>query len=89
MAKIRVFVSSTINNLKEERNTIKRCLDDLFEVFLSEDESARRPSPSYLCLDKVAKCDIYILIIGDEYGYIPENRIGTRYNVSFRQGCMT
>ena len=70
----KIFVSSNQTELKEERTAIKEIILDnptlrnFFEVFLFEDTPAKGESPITSYLKEVDNSDIYIGIIGKEYG---------------------
>lgn len=70
----KIFVSSHQTELKEEREAVKEIilanptLRNFFEVFLFEDTPAKRESPVTSYLKEVDNSDIYIGIIGKEYG---------------------
>lgn len=83
MSKIKVFVSSTVEDLKNERRVIKETLNELlFDTFLSEYESADVMTPSEVCLSQLKECDVFILIVGREYGYVPkaDSTFGSPYD---------
>lgn len=70
-----IFVSSVQKELAEERGTLKEyvhndpLLRQYFEVFLFEDlpASGRRADEVYL--SEVDRCDVYVGIFGDSYGF--------------------
>jgi ATP-dependent DNA helicase RecG len=71
-----VFVSSVQKEFEEERRAIKDYLqnDPLFKLFISdvflfEDLPARDQRSDMVYLNKVDRCDIYIGLFGNEYGY--------------------
>ena len=73
---MKIFISSVQKEFEEERNTLAEFLagDALlsrqFETFLFERDipaADRRPDAVYL--DEVARCDIYIGLFGNEYGW--------------------
>ncbi len=74
--KYKIFISSVQKELEEERRVIKnyilqdpllsRLIDD---VFLFEDIPAGDRKPDDIYLSEVAKCDIYIGIFGNKYGW--------------------
>ena len=74
MATYKIFVSSNQTELKEERTAVKEIILDnptlrnFFEVFLYEDTPAKGESPITSYLKEVDNSDIYIGIIGKEYG---------------------
>ncbi|MBM4141273.1 MAG: DUF4062 domain-containing protein, partial [Nitrospira sp.] len=74
MKKYRIFVSAHQKELKEERLAIKETivsnstLRECFDVFLFEDLPAKGRPPVSTYLKQVRDSDIYIGIIGNEYG---------------------
>ena len=68
-----VFLSSTINDLKEDRaaifNFIKEQMN--FEIFASEKEGADWISSNEKCIEAMENADMMILVMGKRYGYIP------------------
>jgi len=74
MSKYRIFISSNQKELKEERIAVKEiiinnsALREFFDVFLFEDLPAKGESPVSTYLRQVDNSDIYIGIIGNEYG---------------------
>jgi ATP-dependent DNA helicase RecG len=76
-----VFISSVQKELAEERRGIKDFLTNdpllrrfVSEVFLFEDIPAGDRKPDDIYLGEVRQCDIYIAILGNEYG--PKNEAG-------------
>ncbi len=76
MPRLSVFVSSVQKELAEERRAVKDYLlrDPLFrrfvgEVFLFEDIPASDRAPDDIYIREVEKCDIYLAILGNEYGW--------------------
>ncbi len=76
-----VFISSVQKELAEERHGIKDFLTNdpllrrfISEVFLFEDIPAGDRKPDDIYLGEVRQCDIYIAILGNEYG--PKNEAG-------------
>jgi len=70
----KIFISSNQTELKEERAAVKEIILDnptlrnFFEVFLFEDTPAKGESPVTSYLKEVDNSNIYIGIIGKEYG---------------------
>ena len=76
MKRFKIFVSSIQKELQEERRAIKDFIlhDPLLsrfvsEVFLFEDIPARDRRPDDIYLTEVEGCDIYLAILGKEYGW--------------------
>lgn len=95
---MRVFISSVIDELREERFAAKNAVVELskeplglslipimFEEFGARSESARE---AYVA--EVKRADIYLGIIGGEYGRVTDNKKGisatrSEYNEAYRQ----
>jgi 6-phosphogluconolactonase/glucosamine-6-phosphate isomerase/deaminase len=61
-----------MRDLRDERQAIKNLLESWpVEVFMSE-ASARPDEPRDVVLDEVARCDIFLLVIGERYGALVE-----------------
>ena len=71
-----VFISSTINDLKQERQAIKRVLSNRGHAALMSEESNFPLDSNILnnthshdyCLEKITECGNFISIIGKAYG---------------------
>jgi hypothetical protein len=72
--KFKVFISGNQKELKKERLAVKEVilgnavLRKFFDVFMFEDLPAKGKSPAMTYLKEVDGSDIYIGIIGNEYG---------------------
>jgi ATP-dependent DNA helicase RecG len=74
MVRLKIFVSSVQKEMEKERQALKAYLRDdallsrFFDVFLFEDLPAidRRADTVYLA--EVGSCEIYVAILGNEYG---------------------
>lgn len=72
MSRLSFFVSSTIEDLSQERAAVCKVLKSFgFDVFASEHQSARAKTPKDVCLEAVSDCDVLVLICGKKYGYKP------------------
>ena len=71
----RIFISSVQKELATERRALKDyihgdpLLRRFFEVFLFEDLPASDRRADAVYLDEVGRCDIYVGLFGDEYGF--------------------
>ena len=66
---MRIYLSSTLNDLGPEREAIRKALGGhctVVESYTADERSVRES-----CLADVAGCDLYIGIIGGRYGFIP------------------
>ncbi|MBF0531998.1 MAG: DUF4062 domain-containing protein [Candidatus Omnitrophica bacterium] len=74
MEKHKIFISSVQKEFKEERVALRDFMtrDPLcrryFDVFLFEDVTARDRGPDSVFLEEVKKCDVYVCLLGHEYG---------------------
>lgn len=82
MKKLRIFLSSVQKELAEERRAVKNFIlsDPLLSrfadsVFLFEDLPAADRAPDDIYLSEVAGCDIYLAILGNEYGWKNEDNL--------------
>ena len=66
----KVYVSSTIVDLKPERQAVLDWLrlarHQAVDSYLPDSDTVRES-----CLDDIAKCDLYVLILGHRYGFQP------------------
>jgi hypothetical protein len=65
---MKVYLSSTLNDLGPERQAVKEALGG--ECMVVESYTADERSVRESCLADVAACDLYIGIIGRRYGFI-------------------
>jgi hypothetical protein len=66
---MKVYLSSTLNDLGPERQAVKDALGSeciVVESYIADERSLRES-----CLADVAGCDLYIGIVGLRYGFIP------------------
>jgi ATP-dependent DNA helicase RecG len=74
-ARVKIFVSSVQKELAAERQAIKSfvagdsLLRRFFDVFLFEDIPASDRRADEVYLEEVDRCDIYVGLFGDAYGY--------------------
>ncbi|MBS1663627.1 MAG: DUF4062 domain-containing protein [Bacteroidetes bacterium] len=72
----KVYLSSTFNDLKEYRSGVIdlfRLLNDTYPLMSMEAYTASEKSTVQRCVDDAAGCDIYILLLGNRYGWIPND----------------
>jgi ATP-dependent DNA helicase RecG len=73
--KTSIFISSVQKELATERRALKDYIEGdpllrrFFKVFLFEDIPARDRKPSDIYLAEVERCDIYVAILGNQYGW--------------------
>jgi len=81
MKKYKIFVSAVQKELKDERRSIKNnmldnsLLNEYFSVFLFEDSPAKSKSAKSFFIEEVQKSDIYIGILGNEYGTVNRDNL--------------
>jgi hypothetical protein len=67
----RVMISSTVKDLVHEREAVDRAIRKLrFEGFRSEKIGSRPYTSKALCALWAEQCHLFILIIGERYGYV-------------------
>jgi tetratricopeptide (TPR) repeat protein len=66
---MKAYLSSTLDDLRDEREAVRRALEGLWTV--KESYEAHEAGVIESCLRDVANCDIYILIVGMRYGSVP------------------
>jgi len=73
MSTTRVYISSTYRDLKVHRQQVIdffQKMPDRFDLISMEGYVADDITPLQKCLDDVASCDLYVLIIARRYGFI-------------------
>jgi predicted HTH transcriptional regulator len=74
MSRFRIFISSVQKELAAERRAIQEYVEGdallrrFFSVFLFEDLPASGRRPEHVYLKEVDRCDVYLGLIGNEYG---------------------
>ncbi len=72
----RVFISSVISGFEEYRKAAKRAVELMSDrPIMSEDFGARPYSSEKACFSEVEASDVYIVILGKEYGFETEENI--------------
>ncbi len=75
MNKPTVFISSTVKGMQEERAGIKELLENQlgYHILMSENEGSKPKTPIVQCRKWAKECDIFIAILGAQYGWIIPN----------------
>lgn len=74
LVRFRVMISSTKDDLVEERLAVDRALQKLdLQGFRSEVFGSRPETPEAICASRAEQCHIFILITGESYGPILES----------------
>jgi hypothetical protein len=76
MPATKVYISSTYRDLKEHRSQLIdffQKFPDLFSLVSMEGYVASDITPIQKCLDDVASCELYILVLAQRYGFISED----------------
>lgn len=75
--KLRVFISSTMSDLANERDAVVRKLRSFnFEPVNAEDWAARHERPWDRIEEEIRSSDLFVLILGERYGFEPEEGPG-------------
>src|SRR6218665_1617280 len=70
--KVRVFVSSTMEDLANERQAVVRQIEDLALVPVNAEALSPSGEKSWdLLKSEIETCHIFVLILGESYGWIP------------------
>lgn len=73
MVKIKVMISSTVSDLLAERDAIEKAFSDIpfVELIGAEplNDSALAGNPRTITVGMARTCDLYILILGNRFGY--------------------
>ncbi|SFM73119.1 nSTAND1 domain-containing NTPase [Nitrosomonas communis] len=77
---MKVYLSSTLNDLYAERQAVKEALGG--ECTVVESYIADERSVHDSCLADVAGCDLYIGILGRRYGFIPPGQAGKKRSIT-------
>lgn len=80
---MRVYLSSTLNDLGPEREAVRKALGGhctVVESYTADERSVRES-----CLADVAGCDLYIGIIGRRYGFIPPGQSFSITELEYQQ----
>lgn len=80
MKRYKVFISSVQKELAEERRAVKDFITNdpllsrfISNVFLFEDIPAADRKPDDIYLSEVEQCDIFIAVLGNQYGWMNED----------------
>ena len=84
MDKLRIFISSTMQDLQSERKAVTDAINKnrFWQSVNAESFVARSESPREVCLEEIRKSHIYIGIFKNCYGYIPKNNNPEGYSVT-------
>jgi uncharacterized protein DUF4062 len=71
----RVFISSTIEDLTDARESVEKILEalEIFDTVRVEKLPAISEPSHRVCLDEVRKADAVVLIVGGKYGFVPSD----------------
>jgi Domain of unknown function (DUF4062) len=70
-----VYISSTYEDLQEFRQAVINCIISLKEFYLPTSMEFYDAEDQHFvtkCLNDVEACDVYVLILGKRYGYMPK-----------------
>ena len=69
-----IYLSSTLNDLADEREAIRKALSD--ECVVKHSCLAGEKDLVSSCLEDVGRCDAYFLVVGLRYGFIRASALG-------------
>ena len=72
---MKIFLSSPQIGLENYRKAVKDALESMGikDFFISEYEGSRSECPINVCMYEIERCNLFILLLGDRYGTIPEH----------------
>lgn len=77
---MKVFVSSTVTDLQPERTCIAEAVQALsMDAYVSEADGASWQSAYGKCFAEVEQCDVFVLVLGPRYGFVPPRRAGSEF----------
>jgi hypothetical protein len=87
MSKPKIYISSTFFDLQEHRAALAQALEktECFDVVKMENYGTRSEKPALKCMNDVADSEFYILLLGNRYGYIPEDQPYSVTNLEYKQ----
>ena len=86
----RIYVSSTYNDLKEYRDSVRLALRRLgHEDIAMEYYVAEESRPVAKCLRDVENCDLYLGVIAFRYGFIPDGHDRSITELEYRHARQT
>ena len=69
---MRIFISSLISGFEPQRAAVRRAVITMrHEPVMAEDFGAQPNSPQIACLQELRSSDMVILILGEDYGFVP------------------
>lgn len=77
---LKVFISSVVNDFEEYRQAAKRAVEVMgYKPIMSENFSARPYSSDKTCITEVETSDVYIVILGEKYGFVTPEGISVTH----------
>lgn len=75
MSKPRIYISSTFFDLKDHREYLRTTLakTESFDIVSMENYGTRSTPPAVKCIDDVKSSEFYLLLVGNRYGFIPQD----------------
>jgi hypothetical protein len=79
----RIFVSSTVTDLKDERDAVTQAVNTLRQVPIrSELIMARTEAPLQVCTQEATNCSVYVGIFKNRYGFVPQTNNPRKLSVT-------
>src|SRR6188474_1678975 len=83
---MRIYLSSTFNDLKQHRETVIQSLRRAGDhVVNMEDYAASDQRPLDKCRADIAACDVSVVLIAWRYGYVPPGETKSITELEFRE----
>lgn len=87
---MRIFISSLITGFEPQRAAARRAVTTLrHEPVMAEDFGAQPNSPQIACLQGVRGSDMVVLVLGEDYGFVPPGSTLSATHQEYREARET
>ena len=87
---MRIFISSLITGFETQRAAARRAVTTLrHEPVMAEDFGAQPNSPQIACMQGLRSSDMMVLILGENYGFVPPNSTLSATHQEYREARET
>jgi hypothetical protein len=77
---MKIFISSVVNGFEQYREAAKKAIELMGGTpVMSEKFGARAYSSETACIHEVEKSDVYVLVMGENYGYVTQDGISVTH----------
>lgn len=87
---MRIFISSLITGFETQRAAVRRAITTLrHDPVMAEDFGAQPNSPQIACMQGLRSSDMMVLILGEHYGFVPQNSTLSATHQEYREARET